>query len=447
MLKTLKCGRKTYHGFQKVLVQRRSFLSEAYRCEEAWKGRFEIPLLQKVQPENLFLDLEHKLNMQGKISAIDIDIFANTVVDKFQMEELLTLIYNLRLSAETSNTLESTHHAVVRYLLDHDCTEEIMNVLHDRLNYGIFPDYVCYNILMDTYIKKKDYANAAKIAVLPMLQEDTANSITNALSVYSCHKYLENPNNWPKPVPEEEDTTEEIKVRVGYLRNPFFDDHFDLTDPRDLVGKTLAFYGKFMNNTLGRTCQLRGLILYKKYKDVLKLIEQWSDKVKESIVYEEVFDLIQKDNEHIPEEQITDEFKAVMSQLEKLKTAGLCKDNLTKALENEVKSAVNKQSDADISEQLKKYTEWEKQREVALNKQLKEIDNQKRIENINKIKEDLRQQEKLLTFFEHEEDIELEIEKIEKTEKFELERVLQMPKGEKKLKKLEKAQEYVPPKI
>lgn len=358
MLKTLNSGRKAYYGFEKVLVQKRSFLSEAYSCKEAWRERLKCPLLNKIKPENLFLDLEHKQSISGKVSAIDIDIFANTVVEKFQIDELLTLVYNLRLSAETSNTLESTHHAIVRYLLDHDCTEEIMNVLHDRLNYGIFPDYVCYNILMDTYIKKKDYASAAKIAVLPMLQEDSGNPITNSLSVYSCHKYLENPNDWTQPPPLEDDTKEEIKVRVSYLRNPYFDDHFDLTDPRDLVGKTLAFYGKIMNNTLGRTCQLRGLILYKKYKDVLKLIEQWMNEVKENIVYEEVFDLIKKDNEHIPEDQVTNEFKAVISQLDTLKAASVCKDNLTEAVKNEVTSMVDKQAAIDIAEQLKViYTE------------------------------------------------------------------------------------------
>lgn len=141
MLKTLRCGKKVY-GFPRAVAQKRSFLSDAYRCEEAWQARLKSPLIRKIKPENLFLDLEHKQTTTGRVSSIDIDIFANTVVEKYQTEELLTLIHSLRLTADTSNTLESTHHAVIRYLLRHDATEELLNVLHDRLNYGIFPDHV-----------------------------------------------------------------------------------------------------------------------------------------------------------------------------------------------------------------------------------------------------------------------------------------------------------------
>ncbi|XP_043260553.1 28S ribosomal protein S27, mitochondrial-like [Colletes gigas] len=447
MLKTLKCGKGTYCTIQKALIQKRSFLSEAYRCEKAWQSRLETPLLKKIKPQNLSLDIEHKHITAGKVNALDIDIFANTVLEKYQVEELLTSIHNLRLTAETSNTLESTHHAVIRYLLDNDFTEDIINVLHDRLNYGIFPDHLCYNILMDTYIKKKDYVSAAKIAVLPMLQEDYENQITNALSVYSCYKYLEKPDDWPKPPVSIDDSKEEIKIRVDYLRNPFFDDHFDLTDPRDLVGKTLAFYGKIMNNTLGRTCQLRGLILYKKYQDILELIEKWLRQENDNIIYEEIFELIKKDNENLPVEEMTDEFKNVMSQVEKLKTVSLCKDNLIQALENEIKCAVDKQSETDINEQIKKYIVWGEQRQNLLNEQLEQINREKRIQNIKQIKKKLQEQEQLLTFFDKEEEIELEIEHLEEKDKEEMERVLKMHHAVKKLKQLETQAEYIPPTV
>ncbi|XP_029044587.1 28S ribosomal protein S27, mitochondrial [Osmia bicornis bicornis] len=447
MFKLFNSGTKVYYTVCKTVIQKRSFLSEAYRCEEAWKARLEFPLLKKVNPQQLFLTLDQNFSSKGKVSAVDIDIFANTVADKHQSEELLYTLHHLRLSAEATNILESTHHAVIRFLLNHDCTTDLVNILHDRLNYGIFPDSLCYNVLMDTYLKKKDYANAAKIAVLPMLQEDTENPITNALSIYSCHKYLENPDVWQKPPEPVDDSKEEIKVRVKYLRNPYFDDHFDLTDPRDLVGKTLAFQGKAMNNTLGRTCHLRGLILYKKYQDVLKLIQQWKDEVEEDVVYDEVFTLIEKDNTHIPKEQIPNELENLMSEVNALKEKKLCKDNMTEVLENNVKSAVNKQSEIDMNEQLKKYSEWEKQREIVLNKQLEEINRQARIQNINEMKKDLEEREKLLTYFEKEEDMELEIERLEAADKKEMERVLRQHRAAKKLRNLKHEEEYVPPTI
>ncbi|XP_078052009.1 uncharacterized protein LOC144478149 [Augochlora pura] len=440
MLKTLKYGRKSCRMLQETIVSRRSFLSEAYRCTEAWEARLQSPLLQKINPNNLFLEIDYKQSTTGKVSAIDVDLFANTVKDKIQVEELLTTIYNLRLTADTTNTLESTHHATIKYLLDHDMTEEITTTLHDRLNYGIFPDYHCYNILMDTYLKKNDYASAAKIAVLPMLQEDSANPISNALSIYSCYKYLENPEVWIKPEVVE-DTSEEIKVRVRFLQNPYFDDHFDLTDPRDLVGKTLAFYGKLMKNALGRTCQLRGLILYKKYEEISNLIEEWLKDVKDDVVYREVFDLIEKDNESIPKEEIEN----VMSKLDKLKTQKLCENSLIEAIENEVKSAVDKQADIDIEEQLKAYNDWLNTREIVLQKQKDMLDRETRLKNVENIKQYLAKQERLLTFFDDEEKIELKIEQLEREDREELERLLKGHKAEKKFKKLKEEEEYKPP--
>lgn len=447
MLNIIKSGERACRGLTRRSVQKRSFLSDAYRCEEAWKARFQTPLLQKFKPEELFLTLDHKFVTAGKVSTVDIDIFANTIRKKDHVDELLVILKNLRKSAETTNTLDSTHHAVIRYLLDNDCTPELMNVLHDRLTYGIFPDHLTYNILMDSYIKRKDYASAAKVAVLPMLQEDTENPITNSLSLYACHKYLEDPDKWQKPPEPVEDSKEEIKIRVDFLRNPFFDDHFDLTDPRDLVGKTLAFQGNAVKGALGRSCQLRGLILYKKYKDASELVKQWLNGLEEDVVYEEVFNLIEKDKENVNEDEAGNEFKDLMSQIAELKQKSLCKESLTEALENNIKSAVEKQHDIDVNEQMQRYVKWEKQRESVLKKQTEDINRQSKLQEINKLKKYLDEKERLLTFFENEEQIELEIEKKEMQEKAEMERVLKLPRAQTKLKRLEQQEEYIPPRI
>lgn len=63
------------------------------------------------------------------------------------------------------------------------------------------------------------------------------------------------------------------------------------------------------------------------------------------------------------------------------------------------------------------------------------------------MKESLVKEERLLTFFENEERIELEIERLEREEKEEMERVRQLPRAEAKLRKLQEEEEYIPPKI
>jgi len=349
MLKTFRLSYRfcqARHG-TKCAMQRRMFLSEAYRCEDAWSRRLESPLLQKIDPATMFIELEQRYINVGKASAIDIDIFVNSIANNSYVNEMLKILHNFRQSPETTNMLDSTHHAVIRYLLQHDYIQELHDILSDRLNYGIFPDNFDSNLLMDHFIKRQDYASAAKIATLTMLQEDTAHPITNALCIYACHKYLENPDVWKKPeVPI--DTSKEEKVRVGYLRNPYFDDHFDLTDPRDLVGKTLSFLGKYREDALGRTCQLRGLILYKKYEDVTKLIIDWLENIQDNIVYEEVFELISKDNNEF---QDSERFQSVLAQLAALKEKPNLQASLTRALEDIITSAVNSYAEKDISKQ------------------------------------------------------------------------------------------------
>lgn len=307
-------------------------------------------LLQRIEPMTMFAELEQRYGSAGKMSAVDVDIFVNSLTDNSYVDEVMKILHNLRQSTETSSTLDSTHHAAIRYFLQHDFIQELHEVLNDRLNYGIFPDHFDYNLLMDHFVKRKDYASAAKIASLVMLQEDADHPITNALCVYACHKYLENPDDWKKPEIPQDTSKEEIKVRVEYLRNPYFDDHFDLADPRDLVGKTLSFQGKHRTDALGRTCQLRGLILYKKYDDVLNLIKEWLETIQDKIVYEEVFELIAKDNGNLQDQDI-EKFKLVEAPLALLKEKQNLKENLIETMENLIAAATKEEAEKDISKQ------------------------------------------------------------------------------------------------
>lgn len=78
---------------------------------------------------------------------------------------------------------------------------------------------------------------------------------------------------------------------------------------------------------------------------------------------------------------------------------------------------------------------------------MKAIERERRISNIEKIKEDLEQREQLLTFFDKEEEIEMEIEKKQEIERKEDERIHRMHKSAKKLRQLVTIESYIPPDI
>lgn len=55
---------------------------------------------------------------------------------------------------------------------------------------------------------------------------------------------------------------------MKYLRNPYFDDHFDLTDPNHIVGKTLAWASPLVGGLVGRNCEALGWALYNKWEEL-----------------------------------------------------------------------------------------------------------------------------------------------------------------------------------
>ena len=210
---------------------------------------------------------------------------------------------------------------------------------------------------MDHFIKKENYASAARVASFLMLQEDFGHPISNAFALYSCHKYLENPDSWKGIDPEslkEPEPKEEVKIRVPYIINPWFDDHFDLWKPSDLTGKTLFWIGSLMDNLIGRTCHVRGLVLYKKFNLANKLLKSWNKNQIKNVVYKEVFDLIKKDNPEIFSKEGNEEVEEVKSLLSELENSKrLYEMNLTEDLQNHLKECIKTKADEDITHQNK----------------------------------------------------------------------------------------------
>lgn len=214
----------------------------------------------------MFYELDNQFQHFANASALDIDLFVNAVDDDSSFDEVEDVVHKLRLSPEAINILPSTHHALIRLYMKCNKSKELIRILDDRLNYGIFPDDYCTLMLMDTFIKEGNFSDAAKVSTFCMLQEEMPSSLIKYMSLYSCHKYLENPVPWTENTESEslEEDEEEIKVRVKYIRNHYFDDHFDLVDPIMLIGKTMHFIGAKIDDHIGRTYKLLGLILHDK---------------------------------------------------------------------------------------------------------------------------------------------------------------------------------------
>lgn len=306
----------------------RTFLSDAYKCTDAWQARLESPVLQRIKATPFYFELERKYQQQGQMCAVDIDIYANKLNDNQNLDELADLVHKLRLTAEASNALDSTSHAVIRHHLDfgNDDIGNLIQILDDRLSYGVFFDTYTANLTLDRLLKLKNYRLAAKVASLLMLQDDFDNEISRTLSLYACYKFLENPQPFEESVKQVTDPavlaaieahakeeaknpkkrgkkkTEEIRVRVKFLRNAFFDDHFDLVNSQHLVGKTLLTIARYLEGetAVANSVTLIGHSLYEKYEDGCNFIQSLSSPAQ---LYGESVEIVLK---HL--EQVNDDF-------------------------------------------------------------------------------------------------------------------------------------------
>ncbi|XP_025203915.1 28S ribosomal protein S27, mitochondrial [Melanaphis sacchari] len=412
----------------------RSFLSEAYGCDDVWQQRLDCSLLRKVEPEVLYHKLSTTMEHGSKqISAVDLDVFANSLTDNSYLDELEELTHKFRLSAQTDTMLPSTHHAVVRLLLASNCVKDLVRILKDRLNYGIFPDYYLCNLLMDRFIKGNDIRNAIVIVSNQMLQEELDNDITKAMGLYTCLKYITNPTEWEEAKIETEETInnddddeEDRRVRVDFLRNPYFDNHFDLTDSDHLVGKTmLAISSKIDNTILGNSFKTLGLAYYNQWNDFRSHIEKLN-----SSIYPETVELaVTAIDKRAPEN--AEELKDALAKLQ------IENKSLTDETNNFVKEAVTKNEETEIQNQKIIYKQWESFRREELSRYLDHLNKLKRLQKVQQAKQDLKEKEQLLFFFDNEHKHDLVKE----------EKLKRMKKTVIKDKSLKDDLTYVPPEI
>ncbi|XP_026748194.2 uncharacterized protein LOC113509109 [Galleria mellonella] len=396
--------------FLTTYVQTKNFLTNEYKCLDAWNKQISSSLLNRINLTDFYNTLDQHVSSKGIISALDVDIFANAIKDPNYLEELKDLLLKLRLSSETGNMLESTHHATIRNFIQYERIQELIEILKDPLNFGLFLDDFTANILLDKLITSSNYEQAANVAALVMLQEEYNNDITCALCQYACYKYIIDyiKPEIIEPVVEKPKKVEEIKIRVKYLRNPYFDDHFDLKDLYTLSGKTLAWISEKTVTNLNKNLQLIGWLTYKKYNKLETLCNNIVQD-NSSKIYPEVIELLKRESNNVEEQS-----KLILENcILALKNVKLSEASLEESLKTHIENAINKVQNKDIANQQKLFKLWEEVRQEKLEDQTKRLDRAKRLQLIQEKEVKMKEEEQKLWFFENQDSIDLEIEEKE----------------------------------
>lgn len=342
------------------VITARTYLTQNYKLNQEWDERLKTPILEKINADNLFVDLSTKFQQKRKITAIDVDIYCNKVSDK-NIEEAMDLAFKLRKTEQASRMLDSTQHALVRLVADHP--ENLLTLLSHRLEYGVFPDSHAINMLLDKYIEEKNFMVAARLATFQMLQEDFEHPITLYMSLYASYKFLNDLQTFtdliPPPPPEvdpqqqqqqsgKKKKVEEIKVRVKYLRNPYFDDHFDIKNTNHLVGKTFLYLAdevQSVDEVLAHSLRLVGFALYEKFEKGNEFLSA------NKAFYKEVVDKVKSLAEKIEGLDSNEEGKKFFDNLNNIATQK--EGKVEEIIEGFMKKAISENESKDIEDQKK----------------------------------------------------------------------------------------------
>ncbi|CAD6184953.1 unnamed protein product [Caenorhabditis auriculariae] len=263
-----KCATALSRKFSTTGVFR--VLSPSFSLDQEWTSRHnDLNRLGLGGDYEWISAVQKKFIGGGIASAVDVDAAVCIAEQKDQVEDVLELLYKLRHSENASDLAESSEYAIVRLLLNHQ-PETVFKFANDPINYGVFLNAHVACLAIDHFLKANNVQGAARLVSWIMQQEDTDNELVNTLSLYVCAKWAELPadqQTMPLPVVDEEEVNDDdIRTfKFPYLKNEFFDSHFDLNNPHHLVGKSLLWISrdtKCLDENLRTSLRLLGAVLY-----------------------------------------------------------------------------------------------------------------------------------------------------------------------------------------
>ena len=209
--------------------------------------------------------------------------------------------------------------------------------------------------------------------------------------------------------PEPED---EVKVRVWFADNNYFDDHFDLTKREHLIGKTLAKFAQCSERPFLHTNSDENRTIVRDSLELLgwTLFEKW-DKASQLITRKENCSTISKaclDAIHLFANKTTaniEEQESLLSSIDKLKVVDV---DIQTYLKDQINVSISENESELIDDQESLYKEWIDQRDNEVDRKRKLFEETQRKQIIQQRKQELAREEEKLFFFENYENMEKE---------------------------------------
>uniref|UniRef100_A0A1A9WW25 Uncharacterized protein n=1 Tax=Glossina brevipalpis TaxID=37001 RepID=A0A1A9WW25_9MUSC len=381
-----------------MLIIRSRFLSN-HKCIKLSK-RYISDEFRKVFHKSL--DNSEALNqtqlqltyLKKNVNEYNLDLFLNNLSHHDDRRSvILDLMAHLRASKLANKTLESTHFAAVRYLLENCNLHELIPILTDRLQYGIFLNNFTSFAVLESVHKEKEYRLALPLVLKLILHDELDSSFVQAFCVKSCFEVLKHDTSDEvhEKIPEENSSSKEKKVRVKFLRNPL------IVDKYAEMGKALLKINKeSFPDPIKEHSYILGLLLSKRFTDLQKIMERKSNQLYED-VYVTCLEFLKKHDQ-----EFYNEFNKHADQCNQ-------KQQFIYDLDILLQGLIDKEEPLIIKRQEEVFPIWQEQRKIAKQSVEKESTEKERKMHVGKILNDISTKEELLWYFDREEDIELQI--------------------------------------
>ncbi|XP_065370459.1 uncharacterized protein LOC135962454 [Calliphora vicina] len=330
------------------------------------------------------------------LNALNLDLFVNNLNQyEDRRSAVLDLLANLRATKLANTCLESTHFAAVRHLLENSTIQEVLPVLLDRPQYGIFLNDFTGFAVTQTLHDEKEYILGLPLALKLVLLDELESIFVQAFALKSSLETLkkelssEQPSEEKAPIPPK-GKVQEKKIRVNFLRNK---EEFDQNKE---IGKAiLKIAPKILEGNTKDNAVVLGLVLTANYAELDKTLSTKSIEINADIA-DICKELLSRGNQA--------DFVNKIEKLQSQKSFGEFIDGFLK--EAAVKEAI---SLAEKQKQL--LPTWQQLRAQKKLEVENEIVEKERMENIEKITNEIATKKELLWFFNHEDKLDLEIYK------------------------------------